>query len=502
MENKTVIILLSDVLRNRAWLYDAGIPQHIHKRLAQAGKVVWHHRQPSVRYPHIEHRHYVPIGLQQELREAVLSPVRKIRELTKSGWKKKVIQPGEPVVLYDDSIQHLSAIAREAGADYVALVGDDSVAIFPESVALGLALARKAKADVLYCSQIEGLIPTVVSADFLECWLKKDAHPNPMLLRTPASLGDGAKVSDVKFLAEEELDGAFRCFPLDPHEKRLLEYWEEHGSALREALTCAPETPGPGHEKLKQVLGQYRGDLAAGLETYRIVGTLYDVDDLRQRMMTTSKPMTDYFVVATHYGLFLQKYAGLKPNSHVIDIGCSWGYLGFALANFLNADGAYLGIEVQGEAVRWARGRLGWLGPNFQFVHLDIHNDFYNPAGDLQRSQVRLPVPDGWANVMIAGSVFTHMLEDGVQAYLHEIHRVLAPNGVAAFSYDDSSFWGSSDEQFAIGDQKVPDKTTYYSRSKIHEMVSKAGLFPAREPVNMRQFDRTNYQTWYFATRK
>jgi len=501
LENKTAVVLLSDVIQNRVWLYEAGFPQHLYARLSQTYKVIWHPREPSARYPHIEHRHYVPIGLKQEILEVAYSPLRKLRALVQSNWKNNIIQPEEQVISYDDSVQHLFSIAKETGSDHIALVGDSHIAVFPEAVAWSLELARKTKADVLYCSQIEGLIPTVVSTDFLDRWLKQDKHPNPILLQAPAALGDIAKVTDVKFFREDEFDGAFRCFPLAAREKRLLNYWEERSSRLRDVFTQAPEVPGPGREQLEQILRQYRQDLASGLATYRIVGTLYDVDQLRQRMMTTSKPLTDYFVAATHYGLFLQKYAGLRPNSHVIDIGCSWGYLGFALANFLSSEGAYLGVEIQDDATKWSRERLGWLGENFQFVHLDIHNDYYNPGGDLRRSQVHLPVPDGWANVMIAGSVFTHMLEDGVRAYLDEICRVLAPNGIAAFSYDDSTFWSSSDEEYAIVDKKVPDKTTYYSRSKIQEMVLKAGLKPAREPVNMRQFDRTDYQTWYFATK-
>jgi ubiquinone/menaquinone biosynthesis C-methylase UbiE len=500
VRDKAVVVLVSDLIRSKTWLYEAGIPQQLYSRLSQVDKVRWHHREPSVRYPHIVHRHYVPIGLKQEIFELAYSPLRKMRASVNSNWKKKFLQPGEQVISYDDSIQHLLLIAKETDSDYVALVGDVQVAVFPESVALSLELARITNVDVFYCSQVEGLIPTVISTDFLARWLQQDRHPNPILLRTPASLSDIARVTDIKLVSEEEFAGTFRCSPLDAREKRLLNYWEERSSQLQDALRQSPQLPGLGRAKLEKILRQYRMDLAAGLETYRVVGTLYDVEELRQRMRTTSKPLTDYFVVATHYGRFLQKYAGLQPNSHIIDIGCSWGYLAFALANFLNKEGAYLGVEIQGEATKWAKERLGWLGENFKFVHLDIHNDFYNPAGDLRRNQARLPVPDGWANVIIAGSVFTHMLEDGVQAYLDEICRVLVPNGVAAFSYDDSTYW-SSDEAYAIGDKNIPDKTTFYSRSKIKDMVLKAGLKPAREPVNMRQFDRTDYQTWYFATK-
>ncbi len=444
----------------------------------------------------------MPVGLKQEILELVRSPLRKMRGFTKPNWQNRIIQSGEHIVSYDDSIQCLLSIATESDSEYLALVIDNNVAISPESVEYSLNLARKTKSDIFYCSQIEGLIPIIVSVKFLHRWLKQEKHPDPMFLQTPKLLENMGKVVDIELIDDKELCGKFRCSPLDLREKRLLEYWEERSSQLREALSHAPEVPGPGRKDLQEVMIQYRADLAAGLETYRVVGALHDVEELRQRMMTTSKPLTDYFVIATHYGFFLQKYANLKPNSHVVDIGCSWGYLGFALANFLNSDGAYLGVEVQIEATKWSKERLGWLGENFQFAHLDIHNDFYNPEGDIPRDQVRLPMPDQWVDVMIASSVFTHMLEDGVQGYLCEIHRVLASGGIAAFSYDDITYWGLSDGEYAIVDKKIPDKTTHYSRSKIQEMVAKAGLEAAREPVNMRLFDRTDYQTWYFATRK
>jgi hypothetical protein len=92
------------------------------------------------------------------------------------------------------------------------------------------------------------------------------------------------------------------------------------------------------------------------------------------------------------------------------------------------------------------------------------------------------------------------MQPDGIAGYLAEFRRILRRNGVAAFSYlDSSSFWEGEDALFVHPDQR--DKVTVYSRTRIEAMLSEAQLVASREPVNMRQYDRSDYQTWYFARR-
>jgi len=497
---KPLVVVIADIIKKRGWLYSAGIPQRIFSRLSSVHPVEFHAQEPSKRYPYLERRNYVPIGVKQDTVEKFKSPLRKALQALRSGWKSNFRLAGKAVP-YERTVPALIGKAKAAGVSYLALVMDDNVAVFPEAVELAFRFAKREKADLLYATQIEGLLPTIVSISLLEKWLECDPNPNLKLLQTPDKLSGFGKVVGIDFLDAGKYSGQIRCSPLDLHEAWLLEYWEGVADELERALKQISESWGEGRLKLEKIIRTYCSKFAPGLETYRIVGTLYDVEDLRQRMMTTKKPLTDYFVIATHYGRFLQKYAGLKPNSHVVDIGCSWGYLGFALGNFLNKnDGAYLGVEVQEEATKWSKERLGWLGDNFQFVYLDIHNDYYNPEGMTPRGQVRLPVPDQWANVIFLGSVFTHMQEDGVQSYLEEFYRILAPGGIVTFSYIDSSYWNFGKE-YAIEDMRVPDKTTVYSREKIKYMIERAGLKTARDPVNIRQFDRTDYQTWYFAER-
>jgi hypothetical protein len=274
-------------------------------------------------------------------------------------------------------------------------------------------------------------------------------------------------------------------------------FWKERAPDLAAALRANPEAGGAGRERLDALVEEYRAQLVAGLDTYEVAGSLCGVDDVRRRMVATDKPLVDYFVVAMHLGRFLQRYAGLRPDSHVVDIGCSWGYFGFVLANFLAGEGAYIGVEVQKSAVDWAQQRMQWLGANFQFEHLDIYNAFYNPAGTIPRDKVRLPIRNGWADVILAGSVFTHMARMVCRVIVGVSTNPTA-GGIAAFSYDDRSFFGGDGEAVVV-DRNVPDKTTLYSRDKIKRMVEAAGLRAARMPVNFRLFGRTDFQTWYFA---
>jgi SAM-dependent methyltransferase len=72
---------------------------------------------------------------------------------------------------------------------------------------------------------------------------------------------------------------------------------------------------------------------------------------------------------------------------------------------------------------------------NFQFYQIDIYDKHYNPAGHCKASEYRFPFPDDSFDFVMLGSVFTHMLPDGVRNYLSEIRQVLAPGGRCMISY-------------------------------------------------------------------
>jgi SAM-dependent methyltransferase len=495
-------VLIADLRPERYWLYQHGLPTKVHDRLVEAGlNVHWHAQAPGPKSRKL-HPSYEPALSHQLLRHLWERGLHQAKQTAKALLRRW--QQGNPTRLFqaavaeERSLAKLLAEARAAGAKRLVLIGDDQVALTVEGVELALRLAEEFQAELLCCTQLDGLLPLVISVAFLSHVLEQEPELTWEKLVAPSGFARHGLVMDVELIDSATSPSPVRCRPIDPREQMLLKFWREHEEELEDALRSGPETPGPSRNPLTRLIQAYRQQLAPALPTYHVVGTLHDVQELRRKMNCSEKPLLDYFVIATHYGRFLREYAGLKPGSRVVDIGCSWGYLAFALANFLGKEGAYIGIEVQKCAAGWTRERLAWLGDNFRFVHLDIQNTFYNPDGTTPRSEVRLPVENAWADVIVAGSVFTHMLEDGVAGYLRELRRILRPQGILAFSYLDSSALWAGEATLSVS-KDVPDEITVYSRSRINELVASAGLRPVREPVNMRQFDRTDYQTWCFA---
>src|SRR5688572_16856523 len=130
---------------------------------------------------------------------------------------------------------------------------------------------------------------------------------------------------------------------------------------------------------------------------------------------------------------------GYRKSSRIVDIGCGLGRLATGmLAKF--GDVRYLGIDANESFVRWCRENIERYHPAFQFVHLDMANELYNPAGTLNGSELRLQVDDGSADIVYLCSVFTNMLPEHVEAYIGEIGRILRSQGrcfLTAFVEDD-----------------------------------------------------------------
>jgi SAM-dependent methyltransferase len=124
---------------------------------------------------------------------------------------------------------------------------------------------------------------------------------------------------------------------------------------------------------------------------------------------------------------------GLQPRHRILEIGCGVGNLALGLRGF--HEGSYDGLDIHAAAVRWCQRTITPRFPGFRFHHADIASRPYNPHGRWSASDYRLPFDDDSFDVVFLGSVFTHVLPDGVANYLCQIARVLRPGGWSVISY-------------------------------------------------------------------
>jgi SAM-dependent methyltransferase len=118
--------------------------------------------------------------------------------------------------------------------------------------------------------------------------------------------------------------------------------------------------------------------------------------------------------------------------ANVLDIGCGSGKMARFLA--YNPNVSYVGLDIFAPAIAWCQREFTRF-PKFRFERLDVHSALYNPGGQTPSDEAELPIADGFADVIIAGSLFTHLLEPAFERYLAEIHRCLKPSGRAFASF-------------------------------------------------------------------
>ena len=124
---------------------------------------------------------------------------------------------------------------------------------------------------------------------------------------------------------------------------------------------------------------------------------------------------------------------GLTPADRVLDVGCGLGRIALPLAGYLGPEARYTGFDVVEDAVFWCRRSLP--DPRFEFLHLDVQSDLYNPRGRFAPEGVRFPAADASCDSALAFSLFTHLTAPAAAHYLQEIARALRPGGrlVATF---------------------------------------------------------------------
>ncbi len=103
----------------------------------------------------------------------------------------------------------------------------------------------------------------------------------------------------------------------------------------------------------------------------------------------------------------------LAPGERVVDVGCGAGIDSFIASGMVGPEGAVAGVDMTDAMLERAEGARRRAGRG--------NVDFRKGFGE------ELPVPDGWADVVISNGVF-NLMPDKLGA-LREMARVLKPGG-------------------------------------------------------------------------
>ena len=178
--------------------------------------------------------------------------------------------------------------------------------------------------------------------------------------------------------------------------------------------------------------------------------------------------------------------AGLAPHERVLDAGCGYGRVAVPLTGYLTT-GEYAGFDIDSRAIAWCRRHVSARHANFWFAHVDIANSYYNPRGAITPESFTFPCATSSVDVVVATSLFTHLLPAAAARYVAEIARTLKPGGRALLSfflldeevrsrlaapYVQPSFVQFPEPFYAVSDPRRPELAVAYDLDVVRQALS------------------------------
>jgi len=163
----------------------------------------------------------------------------------------------------------------------------------------------------------------------------------------------------------------------------------------------------------------------------------------------------------------------------VFDFGCGCGRIARQLIQQTVSPHKYVGIDIHLGMVKWCQKKLSPYAKGFEFIHHDVGNIGLNP-GKHKPTTLPFPAQDNSFKLVIAYSVFTHLLEEQAVYYLKEVSRILHPHGVLMsswFLFDKRYFPMMQDFQNALYINHVdPTNAVIFDFNWLRETARDKGL--------------------------
>ena len=182
-------------------------------------------------------------------------------------------------------------------------------------------------------------------------------------------------------------------------------------------------------------------------------------------------------------------------------MGCGCGLLELELEKVLTR-GECCGFDIHRPSIEWASKSIGERSPHFRFIHADIYNEAYWPAGRLDARMFLAQFQAPPFEIIVAKSLFTHMLPDDLPLYFDAVAANLTAGGKAMLTFfllneDQARQEASGRNQIAflppagesrhrIRYQNAPTAAVAYQEKPIVARLASAGL----------QVAETRYGSW------
>jgi len=169
--------------------------------------------------------------------------------------------------------------------------------------------------------------------------------------------------------------------------------------------------------------------------------------------------------------------------TRLLDLGCGPGAVPLRLERERMTVRGYVGVDVHEPSILWCRRRFAGR-ETFRFELAGVRSP-YSRADAADPVGYRFPVEDAGADLVLAKSLFTHLLLETARHYLSEIRRCLSPGGrgvLTAFVFDRTTggppaFPHHGEDPRVRWRRRVhPHAAVAYDRRLFEEMLSGSGL--------------------------